>query len=406
MTTHDATVTAVHVPGTDLAPYSAAPVEQYQAALAMTPEQAKALDEQVRACTRAVLREGTDFGVIPGTGTGKVLLKPGAEKLLQWFGFGFDCVRLEVDVDDEGRKQGVTYRCTVTKRIGDPRAGLKVDVSTCEGYAGYDESKFYQPAEEAQRKAEANERFWAKKDRRVANPTKWQNIGEYRAPWNTLLKMAQKRAIVGATIFATAAGGLFSQEEDGAPVADDGSTWYEQAIEQALSFTAEADGSRLYVDAAHAARDGLCTSRQKDHIQNRIRQRQQLLTRAPVVDLDAGAVVVEDQGDTQPAATPEPTEKPSDQAPEREAAPRGSTPSVLGTVSRHLERLGYDPATDEGLRILSDITGHYITALADLTVTQAKAATALMAKCKTRDALEQLLANGAAPGQPEEATGE
>ncbi len=67
----------------------AAGIGQYQAGIIMTPEAAKALDEQVRRCTEAVLREGTDYGVIPGTDGKKSLWRPGAQKLLQWFGLGF-----------------------------------------------------------------------------------------------------------------------------------------------------------------------------------------------------------------------------------------------------------------------------------------------------------------------------
>ena len=53
---------------TDLDIYQpAAGIGQHQAGIIMTEEQAKALDEQVRACTRAVLQEGTDYGIIPGT---------------------------------------------------------------------------------------------------------------------------------------------------------------------------------------------------------------------------------------------------------------------------------------------------------------------------------------------------
>ncbi len=290
MTPDEAQVSAVHGPGTELAPYAERPLEQYQPGLAMSPQQAKALDDQVRACTRAVLREGTDYGVIPGTGdTRKVLLKPGAEKLLQWFGFGFDCRCLEVERDDKGSKQGVTYRCTITKRIGDPLHGLLVDVATCEGYAGYDEPKFWQSAEEAQRKAEAKERMWAKKDRRVASPEKWKHLGEYRAPWNTVIKMAQKRAIVGATIDATAAAGLFSADEppDTTPVPADGApSWYEQALETALTFTDKGNGQELWRETAAAAREGLCTPAQATHVQNRIVQRIKLLQRATPLDLD------------------------------------------------------------------------------------------------------------------------
>src|SRR4029077_18279407 len=133
--------------------------------------------------------------------------------------------------------------------------------ATCEGTADYDESKFRQTAEEVQRKAEANERMWAKKDGRVANPTKWKDRGEYRADWNALMKRAQKRAIVGAVNDATAAGGIFTdREEDDSPVMrDDGPAWYELALEDALPFPRQEDGRKMYTSAAQAARDGLCT---------------------------------------------------------------------------------------------------------------------------------------------------
>jgi hypothetical protein len=270
---------------TDLDVYQPpAPLEQYQARMAMTPEAAKALDEQVRLCTRAVLRDGVDYGTIPGAGDRKLLLKPGAEKLLQWFGFGFTCDRTDLEVDEDGQKQGVTYRCAVTKTLPDGRVAV---ITTCEGYAGYDESKFYQDVTDAARhKAEARERGWAKKDGRPADPTKWKNLAPYKAPWNTLLKMSQKRAIVGAAIVATAASGLFSTEEDESPVADDGSTWYEQAIERAVGVTGREEGNALYVEAAEAHKKGWCNRKQQDLIQNILKKRARQLQSADPVEVE------------------------------------------------------------------------------------------------------------------------
>ncbi len=250
---------------------------QYQAGIVMTPENAKALDDQVRACTRAVLREGTDYGHIPGTsGEEKSLWRPGAQKLLQWFGLGYTCDRVEVEHDDDGRKHGITYKCTVARRLPDGSLDIK---ATCEGTADYDEKKFYKTAEQVQRDAEDRERANAEKYRRVARPTKWQGLPEYRADWNALMKRAQKRAIVGATVDATAAGGIFTdREEDDNPVPEDGGpSWYQQALTWAATLTDEAEGRKLYVEAAHAARDGLCTPGQATHVQNRITQRVTLL---------------------------------------------------------------------------------------------------------------------------------
>ncbi len=262
-----------------------AQLEPYQAALAMTPEQAKALDDQVRLCTQAVLREGTDYGIIPGTNGEKTLWRPGAQKLLQWFGLAFTCDRVEVERDDEGRKHGITYRAAVGRLRADGSFGI---IATCEGTADYDESKFYQPVEQVKARLREQEHKWAAKDRRVPNADRWNSAKEYRADWNALMKRAQKRAIVGAVVDATAAGGIFSdREEDDAPVPQhDGPSWYEQALEAALTFTTTQAGSKLYTEAAQAARDGLCTPRQKDHIQNRVRQRLQLLQTATPADAE------------------------------------------------------------------------------------------------------------------------
>lgn len=283
MTTAD--ITAVHPPGTAIDTRPPGDPGQHQAGIVMTPESAKALDEQVRACTRAVLREGTDYGHIPGTGgEEKSLWRPGAQKLLQWFGLECIVERVEIERDGDGRKHGITYRAEVGRGL---KTATPVILATCEGTADYDESKFYQPAEVVRARLRDQEHKWAAKDRRVPNADRWNSAKEYRADFNALMKRAQKRAIVGAVVDATAAGGIFTdREEDDAPVpqADDGPTWYEQALEDALSFTTRQAGDDLYVKAAYASRDGLCTPRQKDHIQNRVRQRQAKLKNATVTD--------------------------------------------------------------------------------------------------------------------------
>jgi hypothetical protein len=357
---------------TDIDVYQpAAGLSQYQAGIIMTPEQAKALDDQVRACTRAVLREGTDYGVIPGTDGKPNLWRPGAQKLLQWFGLGFTCDRIETDLDDDGRKQGVTYKCTVFRQLPDGSKDVK---ATCEGYAGYDEDKFYQPAEQAQAKAEARERKWAEHDRRPANPNKWKHVSEYRAPWNSVVKRSQKRAIVGATVDATAAGGLFgAEDDDDAPVADNGSTWYEQALEDALSFTDIEAGRTLYAGAAQAHRDGLCTRRQQDHIQNRITQRVRLLKNATPVDaedLARQAAAGEPEPDPTPPAGPAATatgtgsstapaaDGPSDKDGTPEHQPGSATEDQLQSLHIILGALGFTSADREHkLKIAETITG-------------------------------------------------
>jgi hypothetical protein len=431
---------------TDLDVYQPAAIGQYQAGIVMTPENAKALDEQVRACTRAVLREGTDYGIIPGTGGTQTLWRPGAQKLLQWFRLGCTCDRMDTDTGDDGQRLGVTYRATVTRRLPD---GTLEILATCEGYAGYDEDKFYQSAEQVQAKAEDRERMWAKKDRRVANPTKWQNLGEYRAPWNSVIKRAQKRAIVGATVDATAAGGLFSTEEedDHAPVPqDDGPSWYEQGIEAALIFTDKDAGRQLYVDAAQAHRDGLITRRQQDHVQNTVTQRVKLLKNATPVDVEdlgrqagqqagggrgedgqggqdrgMGADRVKPSGSqrTDPpgpgsALPPLPGEDEPD-GPEHaadlepgEAAEFGTERhrKVVGIVWAHLQRLGYPnegKETDEDkAKRLADVARlasvSEIGSTNDLDLGELSTVADTLARCKNRAALDALLKAGEVDG--------
>jgi hypothetical protein len=197
-------------------------------------------------------------------------------------------------------------------------------VARCEGYAGYDEDRFFQTAEQARAKAKANEERWAKQDGRKPRSWKWEHATGHRAPWNTLIKMAQKRSYVGAAIDATAAAGLFTQDledmtpppgrddddsDNGArrrapagddawenatparkadrsggtppddqwyvrpepgpePAPEDARPWHERALEQAKkgSFKSEPEAWALWREAAEP---GKCATReQKDSIQN------------------------------------------------------------------------------------------------------------------------------------------
>lgn len=157
----------------EMVPYSApSPLPApYVPAAVMDTAYAKQLLATVEEVKRDVLVKDRDYGVIPGTGPKPTLLKPGAECLLQFFGFGCRVVRREL-VHIEGRTTpvGAYYTMAVTRG--------ELTVSECEGYAGLDEKA---------------------KDGRP----KWKS-------WNTVVKMAQKRALVGATVLACRASGLFN----------------------------------------------------------------------------------------------------------------------------------------------------------------------------------------------------
>jgi hypothetical protein len=203
-------------PGAEVVLHQAAAVQEYRPRLLMDPDEARAQDQALRAAMQAVLTEGTDYGTIPGTDKPS-LYKPGAEKLLQWFGFGHRMERAETERDG-GSRVGVTYRCTVIKAMPD---GREITVAVCEGYAGYDEERFFSTAEDARAKAERKERANASRYERPVNKGKWEHItDDYRAPWNSVIKMAQKRALVGAALQATSASTLFTQDMEDAPRQD------------------------------------------------------------------------------------------------------------------------------------------------------------------------------------------
>jgi len=158
--------------------------------------------DEIREVMRSVLVPDVDYGVIPGTQK-PTLYKSGAEWLLKWSRFGHTLTPVEIERDSDGRKTGVTYRATI-HLLDAPT----VIVATCDGYAGYDEERFYQTVEQL----EAKERSLAKRYKRAPREDKW--AAPYRAPYNSVLKMAEKRALVGATLQACAASSLFTQDLD------------------------------------------------------------------------------------------------------------------------------------------------------------------------------------------------
>jgi len=128
-------------------------------------------DEKMRFI-KDVMVDGHDYGVIPGCGSKPSLLKPGAEKLLQVYGFGSLMDKTGEDATE--KRYEVTYKCSITHK----KSG-KV-VAQCEGTACSEEKRNWSTA-----------------------PLKLKN---------TIQKIAQKRAFVGATLFATGCSDVFTQD--------------------------------------------------------------------------------------------------------------------------------------------------------------------------------------------------
>jgi len=147
------------------------------------------------------LKQGidNDYAVVPGCKKPS-LLKPGAEKLLRLFNLGCRVRLSDKEFDLAGNYAEFTYRCEVYN------LATGIVIAECEGSASSQEVKYKE------------RRVWRETGKKnpEGRPIKEQTneITPISDVSNTLKKMAQKRAIVGAAILATGASDFFSQDID------------------------------------------------------------------------------------------------------------------------------------------------------------------------------------------------
>lgn len=184
--------------------------------------------------TRKAMKGGVDFGVIPGTGTKPTLLKPGAEKLCTLFGLSARFSITDKIEDWTGSQHDgepmfyYSYKCALW--YGNH------PVAEGEGSCNSHEKKYrYRSGERVCPKCgKANIRkskqgggwyCWAKLggcgetfadgDTTIES----QSVGQVLNPdiadqVNTIQKMAQKRALIAATLLAVNASEFFTQDMD------------------------------------------------------------------------------------------------------------------------------------------------------------------------------------------------
>jgi hypothetical protein len=210
-------------------------------ALEIRPQQPLAVNDilsQVRLIQEvmhAVMKEGEHFGKIPGCGDKPTLLQPGAQKLLMTFRLAPEYVVEQTDGNNGHRE----YRVQATlKTIGSGSfVGQGVGCcSTMEGKYRFrvapkkltDRSvpKVYWELRGKDPKAAqallGGPGFSTKKDENgqwmitegTSEKVEHDNPADY---YNTVLKMAKKRALVDATITATAASDIFTQDIEDMP---------------------------------------------------------------------------------------------------------------------------------------------------------------------------------------------
>lgn len=212
----------------------ASPAPRYE----MTVEDLVAQVQKIQQVMAHVMKEETKdspghYGVIPGTGTKPTLLKPGAEKLLLLF-------RLDPEYESveayDGAHLTVKSKCVLFHIATGDRVGSGEGLcSTRESKYGYRTGKRACPKCGAdaivKRKADkgggwicvGNDRggCWARfaeDDSAITD----QVVGRVVNPdlpdqWNTVLKMANKRALIAAVLNATAASDIFTQDLEDLP---------------------------------------------------------------------------------------------------------------------------------------------------------------------------------------------
>lgn len=131
-----------------------------------------------------------DYGPIPGCGDKNVMLKPAAEKLLEWFGYYANLTMIREVEDRENGYFEYQYRCEIRQR------GTNIVIAVLD--------------------RECNSR-----------ESRWGRAGDKPFDIKDNVKAkAQKRAFVGATRIATATSDIFAEEDvpEGGATGNGGST--------------------------------------------------------------------------------------------------------------------------------------------------------------------------------------
>jgi hypothetical protein len=217
-----------HLTVTDQLPHS----QEYVPTVAMSPQQTVQLVKQLEEMKRSALRNNIDYMLIPGTSQPS-LLKPGAERLLQCFGLGHRITCVKAHEDWEGRFFYYQYKATIVKSY----PTHEIIVAECEGSANSKEGRYHDRWVTEKKARDAGVdlatcpsrlkegRYGSYQEYKVENPNPYSLV-------NTLQKMAQKRALVGATLQATGSSGLFTQDLDDMelPVQGERKPFYESPL--------------------------------------------------------------------------------------------------------------------------------------------------------------------------------
>lgn len=199
---------------------------------------------------KEIMVKDEDFGVVPGTQK-PTLYKPGAEKLCELYGFAAHVKSKEEEREFDSGYYRVCYTLQLIHRSSGIIVGEGVgECSTFESkyrYRWVSESKVPTHLEKQDLLFELKDDW--KDGQKTGNTYK-----QYRIPnedlfsqWNTVLKMAYKRAYVGLTLQCTRSSGIFTQEE---AEMDEFANVPEEDRKKAKGRTASANSGRSQTGAA------------------------------------------------------------------------------------------------------------------------------------------------------------
>ena len=166
----------------------------------------------IQEVMKNVMKENVHFGVVPGCGDKKVLLKPGAEKLAMTFRLSPSYVELPGSGEEDSF---VRYKieCSLTHI---PTGRI---VGTGLGACNSKEKK-YKTRAVYSNKATDEEKAIGKLEKRTNSRGSFEVYIIPQDPWdvqNTVYKMACKRAFIAAILNATAASDIFTQDIEELP---------------------------------------------------------------------------------------------------------------------------------------------------------------------------------------------
>jgi len=207
--------------------------------LSLTAHQVKQQVQLIQEVMKSIMQEGQHFGKVPGCGDNPTLLKPGAEKLSLTFRLrpvinnGQDIRITELG---NGHREINVY-CHILNSDG-------VEMATGIGSCSTMESKYrYRGGEKIPTGQPVPKEYWnLKKDGKISEALEliggrgfgvakvegvWEicRLGEKMEnpdiadTYNTVLKMAKKRAYVDGILSATAASDIFTQDLEDLPIA-------------------------------------------------------------------------------------------------------------------------------------------------------------------------------------------